>query len=513
MSNKHPNLLFVMTDDMGAWAMHCAGNNEIVTPNLDRLAKMGMRFDNLFCVSPVCSPARVSVYTGQIPSQHGVHDWLCKGHFDSQKVLSDELKEGFKMEPAPFEFMWPRVHLGNDHAIHYLRGNDAFTDFLAGAGYECGLAGKWHMGDSATPQASFSYWSTTANGAENYFYPVVYDQESEQMVLKRNYYTTDYIADRALNFLDVRKQDNPFCLAVHFTAPHSPWAEMCHPKEFYDLYRDCPFDSIPFEEIHKWVPHADQPFEEWKKKPHPGVRFVGANYAPIRETWYEYCRESQRGYYAAVSAMDHNLGRILDRLEADGLMDNTVIVFTSDNGSNMGHHGIVGKGNGTYPMNMYDTSVKVPGIFAWKGHIPAGVVSDTMVSHYDFLPTLLDLCGVAYDCPDRLPGQSFKQVLLGDTDTFREDVVVYDEYGPVRMIRTKEWKYVHRYMDYENELYDLVNDPGEKKNLIDDPAQQERIARMQAKLTTWFDKYVDPDLDGSKEDVRGGGQVHSHEFK
>ena len=95
MSVQHPNLLFVMTDDMGAWAMHCAGNDEIHTPNLDRLAQMGMRFENLFCVSPVCSPARVSVYTGQIPSQHGVHDWLCKGHFDTEKYLSDELKEGF----------------------------------------------------------------------------------------------------------------------------------------------------------------------------------------------------------------------------------------------------------------------------------------------------------------------------------------------------------------------------------------------------------------------------------
>jgi len=105
-------------------------------------------------------------------------------------------------------------------------------------------------------------------------------------------------------------------------------------------------------------------------------------------------------------------------------------------------------------------------------------------------------------------------VLEGKTDSFRDDVVVYDEYGPVRMIRTREWKYVHRYMDgYENELYDLVNDPGERNNLINDPAQQERIQQMQQKLTGWFEAYVDPALDGSREDVRGGGQVHSHEFK
>lgn len=138
---EHPNLLFIMTDDMGAWAMHCAGNSEIHTPNLDRLAAMGMRMENLFCVSPVCSPARMSVYTGQIPSQHGVHDWLAKGLLD-ESVLSQELREGFRMENPPFEYIWPRVSFQGDRAIHYLRGKDAFTDYLADAGYECGLCGQ-----------------------------------------------------------------------------------------------------------------------------------------------------------------------------------------------------------------------------------------------------------------------------------------------------------------------------------------------------------------------------------
>lgn len=509
MSNQHPNLLFIMTDDMGAWAMHCAGNCDIHTPNLDRLAGMGMRMENLFCVSPVCSPARLSVYTGQIPSQHGVHDWLCKGHLDSS-VLSDDLKSHFQLENPPYEYRWPQVGLRDDKPIHYLRGKDAFTDYLADSGYECALSGKWHMGDSYTPQAGFSYWHTTANGAENYMYPVVL--ENGEMVMKHHCYATDYIADNALRFLDIRQKEKPFCLSVHFTAPHSPWAPECHPKEYMDLYSDCEFESIPFEDIHPWVPGRDVPFAEWKKKPHPGVRFIHANYAPIRETWYEYCRESQRGYYAAVTGMDAALGRILERLEHEDLLKNTLIVFTSDNGSNMGHHGIVGKGNGTYPMNMYDTSVKVPGIFCWPGHVPQGVVCDTMVSHYDFMPTLLEMCGVSYEQPERLPGRSFAAVLRGESNEFREDVVVYDEYGPVRMIRTREWKYVHRYPDGPDELYDLKNDPQEHCNLINDPAQAQRIADMSGRLTGWFNRYVDPELDGSREDVRGGGQIDSHHF-
>ncbi len=511
MPEKHPNLLFVMADDMGAWAMHCAGNDEIYTPNLDRLAKMGTRLENLFCVSPVCSPARLSVYTGQIPSQHGVHDWLAKGHFDSKNVLSDELKENFaKGDDMPYEYRWPSVSLADDSAIHYLRGNDTFTDKLAQAGYECGLSGKWHMGDSAKPQAGFTYWKTTGNGGENYMYPIVW--EDGKMVMKHNCYVTDYITDNAVRFLEQRDQSRPFCLAVHYTAPHSPWSDKCHPWKYYDRYRDCPFNSIPTRPINHWVPGWDTPFEEWKKKPHPGVRFIHANYAPVEEVWDEYVLESQKGYYAAVTGMDAGLGRILDKLERDGLLEDTLIVFTGDNGSNMGHHGIVGKGNGTYPMNMYDTSVKVPGIFCWPGHIPEDYVNENMISHYDFLPTLLHLCGVEYEQPGRLPGHDVTELLENRNVPDENEVVVFDEYGPVRMIRSHGWKLVHRYPDGPDELFDLVNDPGEETNLIDRPELQTLRMTMQQHLESWFDRYVDPALDGSREKVTGKGQNTSHDF-
>ena len=508
---KRPNLLFLMADDMGAWAMHCAGNNEIVTPNLDRLAACGTRLENLFCVSPVCSPARISVYTGQIPSQHGIHDFLVTGHFDAEKALSQELRDAFEMDNPPYEYLWPRQLLRHTHADLYLRGDDTFTEKLAQAGYECGLSGKWHIGDCFTPQAGFTFWHPTGNGGENYMFPVVL--EDGQMRLKHNCYVTDYITDNAISFLEHRDPEKPFCLAVHYTAPHSPWAPECHPKEYIDLYRDCPFDSIPTRPIHPWVSGADMSFEEWKKKPHPGVRFIHARYAPIRETWEPYCRESQTGYYAAVTGMDRAIGRILRKLELDGLLEDTLIVFTGDNGSNMGHHGIVGKGNGTYPMNMYDTSVKVPGIFCWPGHIPADTVNESMISHYDFMPTLLALCGVPYEQPERLPGRDVSN-LITDPDAGQDgEVVVFDEYGPVRMIRSKRWKLVHRYPDGPDELYDLRKDPGEETNRIDDPDLQLLRMQLQEHLETWFARYVDPALDGSKEDVHGKGQIDSHHFK
>ena len=149
--NARPNILFLLADDYGAWAMGCAGNSEVRTPNLDRLAREGTRMDNCFCTSPVCSPARMSIFTGKIPSQHGVHDWLAKGHLDSDRALSDELKAAIESDDAPWYYAWPKSQLKGDHAIRYLSGHKTFTEVLHDNGYECAISGKWHMGDSFTP--------------------------------------------------------------------------------------------------------------------------------------------------------------------------------------------------------------------------------------------------------------------------------------------------------------------------------------------------------------------------
>ena len=508
---KRKNILFILTDDHGAWAMGCAGNRELHTPNLDRIAASGMRFDNMFCVSPVCSPARMSIYTGKIPSQHGVHDWLAKGHLD-ESVLSEELKKAFRANPVDWEYRWPKSQLRGDKPIRYLDGHVAFSEILANNGYECGLSGKWHMGDSYTPQAGFTYWKTTAMGGENYFYPVVL--ENGVMELKHNQYVTDIITDNALEFLKNReRKDDPFFMAVHYTAPHSPWSEVSHPKKYIDMYRDCPFTSTPNVPPHPWAPHGNKTLEEWNRESHDGIRFSSAKYGPIRETWQEHRRESLTGYYAAITAMDANVGRILDHLEQTNQMEDTIIIFTADNGMNMGHHGIWGKGNGTLPVNMYDTSVKVPGLFSCPGLIREGEVSYEMVSHYDLYETILDLADIAYEKPAEMPGTSFAGILTGKSGHGRSSVVVFDEYGPCRMIRTQEWKYVLRYPEGPDELYDLVNDSGEEKNLVDAPAYADVRERLGQMLGQWFEAYVDPCFDGSKEAVRGKGQLTSHSFQ
>src|SRR5699024_3300043 len=147
-------------------------------------------------------------------------------------------------------------------------------------------------------------------------------------------------------------------------------------------------------------------------------------------------------------------------------------------------------GNGTFPQNMYDTSVKVPAIMSHPGQIPENVVNEDLVSGYDFMPTLLAYTGMEASLPDGLPGRSILPILKGETMTERENVVIYDEYGPVRMIRTREWKYIHRYPYGPHELYDLVNDPGERDNKVDAPACKDILIDMKAHLEEWFFTYV-----------------------
>jgi len=458
-----PNLIVVLNDDHGHWAMGCAGNSEIRTPNLDRLAATGIRFDNFFCASPVCSPARASLLTGKIPSQHGVHDWLRAGNTSDQKWEPD----------------------GKGKRIEYLKDSDGYTDLLAGNGYRCGMSGKWHLGDAHQKQKGFSFWEVHAKGGGPYYNaPMI---ENDQVVRAEGY-VTDVITDNALRFLerDALSDDAPFCLNVNYTAPHSPWGREHHPPELWDSYHEtCPFASVP---------DGLQP-PEW------------AEHLSIPVTDEETRRAYLSGYFAAITAMDANLGRLLDWLEKNGLRDNTLVVFTSDNGMSMGHHGVYGKGNATFPLNMFDSAVKVPAIMSRPGHTPHAVVCEELLSHYDVMPTLLDYTGIENPEASRLPGTSFADILRGKHSTPHRHVVVFDEYGPVRMIRDQKWKYVHRYPYGPNELYDLLNDPDETINLVRKPDYEPRAQRMRQSLETWFTDYVDPERDGTHEAVTGKGQI------
>lgn len=465
---KKPNLLFILTDDQGAWALNCAGNTDISTPYLNSLAEQGMRFDNFFCASPVCSPARASILTGCIPSQHGVHDWIRSGSLDKETLGEYKNHPYFTSENVP---------------VSYLDGYVTYSDLLAEKGYTCALSGKWHLGDSIRPQHGFSHWYTIGRGGCMYTQADVIEDGKLHF---ENRYITDLITEHALQYLEeLSKTDNPFYISVHYTAPHDPWDADQHPKEFIEMYRDCSFTATPEE-----PPHPNQiPSAPWG---------VG-----------EERKRLLRGYYAAISAMDAGVGKILDKLKDLGLEENTLVIFTADNGMNMGHHGIWGKGNGTFPMNLYDTSVKVPFIARWPGKILPGVVTESMCSHYDVIQTLNELLDLKATLPENLPGKSFANVLLTGENKDNH-IVIFDEYGNSRMIRNREWKYIHRYPYGPHELYHLITDPGEKENLIeqlDNPVYREIRENLLSELQKWYLTYADPAVDGSREAVTGFGQL------
>ena len=459
-----PNIVFILTDDQGAWALGCAGNSEIRTPNLDRLAATGTRFGNYFCTCPVSSPARATILTGSIPSQHGVHDFI-------------RIRQGQN----------PLLGKGNGKAIEYLRGQTAYTDVLHEHGYNCGIVGKWHVGDECHPQKSFSFWRVSALGNGAYFRtPVVREDRPEPEWDTR--YFTHVITDGALEFLEqFADRPEPFYLSCHYTAPHSPWQRRHHPEDTYDRYCDqCPFESVPD------VPLNPTQMQRQWLEPNAANR-----------------RELLSGYYAAVEEMDKGVGQILDWLEQHGKREDTLVFFTSDNGMNMGHHGIYGKGNGTSPLNMFDTSVKVPAIASRPGAVPEGELRDELLSHYDIFPTLLDYVDAEAPAAEReRPGRSFAPLLRGENIAGPERVVVFHEYGLVRMIRSRRWKYVHRHPFGPHELYDLETDPGEASNLIDCPEHSDRVIRLESELDDWFSRYADPRRDGLHEAVAGTGQVN-----
>ncbi len=456
-----PNILFILTDDQGVWAAGCYGNSEIRTPGIDRIAESGVRFENFFVETPVCSPSRATFLTGRIASQHGVHDWIREGNTGPE-------------------------------AACYLEGEAAYTDVLSREGWICGISGKWHLGHSQLVQHGFDHWYVHQKGGDDYNNaPMIRDGE----LIDEPGYVTDAITSDALKFLDKHaSEDRPFYLSVHYTAPHSPWTG--HPQEIVDSYDGCPFQSCPQEPVHEWA--KDQQL----------TRNCLGN------------REMLKGYFAAVTAMDLGVVKILDKLEERGIRESTLVVFTSDNGFSCGHHGFWGKGNGTSPLNMYENSVKVPFIVSQPGVVAEGNVADGLVCSYDFLPTLLEYA----ECPipegRNLPGRSFLPMLSDETTADsgggagREYVVAgtdpacFSEYGVTRMVRTTDWKYIHRYPEGPHELYHLAEDPDERANLASDAGYRERAKELRTVLEDWYDRHgTDPEKDGRKYSVTGKGQL------
>ncbi|QQO78197.1 sulfatase-like hydrolase/transferase [Actinomyces sp. HMT897] len=460
MTQPHPNVLVVLTDDQGPWAMSrtCP---ELVTPVLDDLVSRSTSFENYYCASPVCSPSRASLLTGRMPSAHGVHDWLVgERHPDA-------------------------------HEDDYLGGLTTLPQALEEAGYVCAMVGKWHVGSSKRPAPGFSYWYAHRLGGGPYYGAPVWTRDGRRAEEGR--YLTDAIAEEACAFLrqatggPAGAQDattrSPFYLQVCFTAPHSPWVD-AHPRELTDLYADCDFPSVPREERHPWARALDDFDDAWAD-PLPSLR----------------------GYAASLSGVDRALGAIFDELRECGAEQDTIIVYMSDNGFSTGHHGVWGKGNGTWPLNFWESSVRVPFLV----HLPGQTQARRVTAHASactFLETVCELAGVsAPEDPLRVAGSVAGLVTGQVPDTPEASVVVYDEYGGGRMIRDGDLKLIERHVG-PTELYDLAQDPQERENLASLPAYATVVSDLHAALEDWFAAHENAVDRAWERDVRGRGQVH-----
>jgi len=428
---RRPNVVMFMTDDHGAWATGAYGCADIHTPNIDRLAREGAKFTRAFACTPVCSPSRMTYMTGKLPAQHGVEDYL---------IVDDAFGPTSRA---------------------FLDGHTTYSEILARNGYTLGMCGKWHMGHDDQAQRGFGFWATVPGGGGTYRDPVFVKNGVRQ---KMTGFKTNLVGDAALEFLDGAK-GRPFYLLIPFYAPHTPYDYQ--PEEFRKPYANSTFPCFPNDPVHPWQ--------------NPGLRKDHRN------------EESKRSYSALVTGVDHNVGRVLRKLEQLGERDNTLVVFTADQGYNCGHHGVWGKGNGTIPFNMYEESIRVPMIWNHPGRIRPGQALDPMVSSYDYMPTLLDYLGLPPHRDPALVGHSYAGFLTGKAPRWRNRL--YHEYCYVRALRSENLKYIERTEGWPSELYDLEADPGETRNVINEPAYARQVTALRTELAQFFSKASAPPLD------------------
>jgi choline-sulfatase len=439
--SKRPNILVFLTDDHGQWAANCYGTRELHTPNLNHLARHGVRMDRAFTPCPVCSPARASFFTGRTPSQHGVHDFL-------------------SAKTAP-----------NHPAI---AGQTNIGQLLQAGGYETAMIGKWHVG-STDVHPGFDVWCPVSQGP--HFGDVTFMENGQ--AAKQRGPREAMVTDRLIQFLRQRDGQRPFFAFVGYTATHSPFDG--HRERLVEHYRQCTFDAIPDE------------------TPEDRFRFHRRTRSTPQQD-----RERLAQYYASVSTIDEQVGRVIDELDAHGLREQTLIVYTSDHGHMNGHHGLWCKGNATVPQNFYEESVLVPCIVSWPGMVPEGQDCDALVDTCDLYATVLDAAqaqpGAELGGQINSPGRSYLPLISGQDSAWRD--VVYCEYGNARMARSQRYKLIRRYPGpnghFGDEVYDLETDPRERCNVIGDSAMKDVVADLGRRLDQHFARYQVPGRSGDQ---------------
>ncbi|WP_420115142.1 sulfatase [Pseudactinotalea sp.] len=455
---NRPNILLISTDQQRYDALGAAGNPHISTPNLDRLGEQGARFTRCYTQSSVCAPSRASLMTSRYVHNHG---------------------------------LWANgVDINPDEQL--------FTRALADAGYDCGLVGKFHLGAAlggrTEPRIDDGFrvfhWSHDpyVRGENAYHawledhFPGVLDEAIERGGngaidrLPTDQHYSRWIGEETIDFLaSGRDRDKPFCFIVNFFDPHHGFGS---PAEYRDRYDA---DALP-RPITSDLSTKPPIYTEASQASYAGADRGFVDYAP------EEVQDAIAHYYAMVTLIDDEVGRILHALEEQGLAEDTIVIFTSDHGEMLGDHQMMLKG----PM-MFDCSVRVPLLMRWPAGIPAGTVREELVEWIDLAPTLLAAAGV--DPMPRQQGRDLSALWSGGDFTdrdwalseYRNSCWPYDPPVHTTMLRHGDWKVVVHHgppatdRARDGELYDLASDAQEQQNLwgrAEAAEQQVRMERM-----------------------------------
>ena len=451
--SKLPNIVFIMSDDHAAQAISAYGSKLIRTPNIDRLANEGMRFENCFVTNSICTPSRAAIITGKYSHLNGVPVF---NHLDTAQPL--------------------------------------LSKYLQRAGYHTGMIGKWHLGgqNPNTPEngkpAGFDYWNILP-GQGAYVDPIMIEM-GQRKNLKG--YTTDLITDLGIDFIKNRPQDKPFFLMLHHKAPHRNWQpDEKHRKQFENYEPPVP---STFDDDYKGKSDAsrnatnhidtDLTDQDLKMKPPEGLS------GPALKRWK--FKRYMQDYLACVASVDDNIGRFLDYIDQSGLAGNTIVIYTSDQGFFLGEHNMFDK------RFMYEESLRMPFLIRWPVQIKPGTVSKGMILNVDFAPMMLDAAGAAV--PMDMQGRSFLPLLRGQTPKDWRTVMYYRYYHPGHHnvaahfgVRSDRYKLIYFNKLNQWELYDLQKDSIELHNLYAYPRYAGVVNKLKGEMYRLKRKLKDED--------------------
>jgi len=411
MGRKRPNVVYILADDLGYKELGCYGQEKIRTPNLDKLAAEGMRFTQHYSGQAVCAPARCSLLTGKHMGHAFVRD--------------------NKSGPDDYDIAMPDEEL-------------TVAEVFRQAGYKTGATGKWGLGGPGTPhdQGVDLFYGNLSQVKAHFYYPPYLWRNDEQVFFEGNtnysgtHYSHDYMAEEALQFVTDNK-DKPFFLYVPFIIPH---VSLQVPQDSLDEYLPLGWPEIPWE-----------------------------------QNYYAACDKPNATYAAMITRMDRDIGRIMNLLKKYGIDDNTIVIFSSDNGTTFGGWGVdaeffdsVGPLRGL-KGSLYEGGIREPMIARWPGKIRPGTITDHLSAFYDFLPTCCDIIGAK--TPDGIDGISFLPTLLGRPGQQQHDYLYWEfkSFGAQQAVRMGKWKGYRKDVDTSNptplELYDLDTDIGETTNV------------------------------------------------